>query len=402
MSCKGKHLFTSESVAIGHPDKLADQISDAVLDAIIAEDPDARVACETLVTTGLVFVAGEITTSCYVDIPKVARETVREVGYSDPSMGFDWETCAVITSIDEQSPDISMGVSPGETYSYYQDGAWREAPKPKHGAGDQGMMFGYACKETDDYMPLTLELAHDLVERLRYVREEGILDYLRPDGKSQVTVEYDGDKPVRIHAIVVAAQHKPDVDEQQVRNDVIEHVVKEVIPEKWMDAETRIFVNATGKFVEGGPKADCGLTGRKTIVDTYGGRGSHGGGAFSGKDPTKVDRSASYAARHIAKNIVAAELAERCEVQLAYVIGIPQPVSVLVETEGTSPVPEQKLAEVVGELYDLSPDGIIERFDLRRPIYKHTARYGHFGKNCSDMPWEQLDMVDELRRKAGV
>ncbi len=381
MGSKGKHFFTSESVATGHPDKVADQISDSILDAILTNDPMGRVACETLVTTGLVFIAGEITTNCYADIPSIARQTIKEVGYTDPSMGFDYETCAIVTSIDEQSPDIAQGVDPG-------------------GAGDQGMMFGYACNETDDYMPLPIELAHDIVERLRAVREEGILDYLRPDGKSQVTVEYKDQKPVRVHTIVVAAQHMPDVDPAQISSDIKAKVVNEVVPSKLLDGDTIYHINATGRFVEGGPKADCGLTGRKTIVDTYGGRGSHGGGAFSGKDPSKVDRSAAYAARHLAKNIVAAGLADTCEIQLSYSIGVAQPLSILVETDGTAKVSEEKLVEIVRDNYDLSPKAIIERLDLRRPIYKRTARHGHFGKNCSDMPWEQIDLADTFKKAA--
>lgn len=381
MGSKGKHFFTSESVATGHPDKLADQISDSILDAILTNDPMGRVACETLVTTGLVFIAGEITTKCYADIPRIARQTIKEVGYNDPAMGFDYETCAIVTSIDEQSPDIAQGVDPG-------------------GAGDQGMMFGYACDETDDYMPLPIELAHDIVERLRTVREEGLLDYLRPDGKSQVTVEYENQKAVRIHTIVVAAQHMPDVDQEKIVSDIKEKVVEEVIPANLLDGDTIYHINATGRFVEGGPKADCGLTGRKTIVDTYGGRGSHGGGAFSGKDPSKVDRSAAYAARHIAKNIVAAGLAKTCEIQLAYSIGVVQPLSIFIETDGTSTIPEEKLVEIVRDNYDLSPKGIIERLDLRRPIYKATARHGHFGKNCAEMSWEQIDLVDTFKKAA--
>ncbi len=383
MICKGRHLFTSESVAAGHPDKLADQISDSILDAIMAQDPMGRVACETLVTTGLVFVAGEITTNCYVDFPNVARQTVKEVGYDDPTMGFDYETCAVITSIDEQSPDIAQGVNPG-------------------GAGDQGMMFGYACRETDDYMPLPIELAHDLVEKLRAVRQDGTLPYLRPDGKSQVTVEYAEGVVQRVHTVVVAAQHNPDVSAEQIAKDIREKVIGAVIPGNLLDANTIYHINATGRFVEGGPKADCGLTGRKTIVDTYGGRGSHGGGAFSGKDPSKVDRSAAYAARHVAKNIVAAGLADTCEIELAYAIGVSQPLSILVETDGTEKVSEEKLVEIVRDNCDLSPKGIIERLDLRRPIYMKTAAHGHFGKNCGDMSWEQLDLADTFRKAAGL
>jgi S-adenosylmethionine synthetase len=381
MGGKGKHFFTSESVATGHPDKLADQISDSVLDAILTNDPMGRVACETLVTTGLVFIAGEITTKCYADIPTIARQTIKEVGYADSSMGFDYETCAILTSIDEQSPDIAQGVDPG-------------------GAGDQGMMFGYACNETDDYMPLPIELAHDIVERLCVVREERIMDYLRPDGKSQITVEYKDGKALRVHTIVVAAQHNPDVKTEKLVADVKEKVINEVIPANLLDDNTVYHINATGRFVEGGPKADCGLTGRKTIVDTYGGRGSHGGGAFSGKDPSKVDRSAAYAARHVAKNLVAAGLTDCCEIQLAYSIGVAQPLSILIDSEGTSKISEEKLVQIVRDNYDLSPQGIIKRLDLRRPIYKTTARHGHFGKNCSEMTWEQLDLVDAFKKSA--
>jgi S-adenosylmethionine synthetase len=383
MACKGKHLFTSESVSMGHPDKVADQISDAVLDSILAQDPMGRVACETLVTTGLALIAGEITTSCYVDIPKVARQTIKDIGYTDPAIGFDYENCAVITSVNEQSPDIAQGVDPG-------------------GAGDQGMMFGYATDETDNYMPLPIELAHDIVEQLRIVREDGSMDYLRPDGKSQVTVEYDGRKPIRVHTIVVAAQHTEDVDEKTLQEDIKTKVLAKVIPSALVDDNTIYHINATGRFVEGGPKADCGLTGRKIIVDTYGGRGNHGGGAFSGKDPSKVDRSGAYVARHIAKNIVASGLADTAEVELAYAIGVPQPLSILVETDDTGKVAEDKLVEIVKDLYDLSPKGIIERFDLRRPIYVKTARHGHFGKNCADMPWEQLDAADDFKKAAGL
>lgn len=381
MSGKGKHFFTSESVATGHPDKLADQISDSILDAILTNDPMGRVACETLVTTGLVFIAGEITTKCYADIPNIARQTIKEVGYADSSMGFDYKTCAVLTSIDEQSPDIAQGVDSG-------------------GAGDQGMMFGYACNETDDYMPLPIELAHDIVERLCTVREEGIMDYLRPDGKSQVTVEYRDGKALRVHTVVVAAQHNPDVTTEKIVSDIKEKVINEVISAELLDDKTIYHINATGRFVEGGPKADCGLTGRKTIVDTYGGRGSHGGGAFSGKDPSKVDRSAAYAARHVAKNLVAAGLTDCCEIQLAYSIGVAQPLSILIDAEGTSKISEEKLVQIVRDNYDLSPQGIIKRLDLRRPIYKTTARHGHFGKNCSEMTWEQLDLVDAFKKSA--
>jgi S-adenosylmethionine synthetase len=381
MSHREKHLFTSESVAAGHPDKVADQISDAVLDSIMAEDPMGRVACETLVTTGLVVVAGEITTSCYVPIPKIVRETIKRIGYTDPSMGFDYATCAVVTTLDEQSPDIAMGVDTG-------------------GAGDQGMMIGYACRETEHYMPLSIELAHGIVEMLETVREEGIIPYLRPDGKSQVTIEYINGKPARVHTVVVAAQHQPDVSTEQLRKDIRRHVVRKVIPSGLLDADTVYHINATGRFVVGGPAADTGLTGRKIIVDTYGGRAAHGGGAFSGKDPTKVDRSAAYAARHVAKNIVAAGLADTCQIQLAYCIGVAQPVSILIETQGTAKVSDEKLVQIVRDHYDLSPKGIIERLGLRRPIYRQTARFGHFGRNCADMPWEQTDMADVLRKAA--
>ncbi len=383
----GRYLFTSESVSVGHPDKVADQISDAVLDAIIANDPECRVACETLVTTGLVLVAGEITTSTYVHIPDIARETIKEIGYTDASMGFDFNTCSVLTSIDKQSPDIAQGVD--ETNEY---GA--------QGAGDQGLMFGFACRETAELMPLPIMLSHQLVDCQAQLRRSGELKYLRPDAKSQVTVEYDGKKPVRIDAVVLSTQHAPDVTTEQLRKDVIEKIIKQTLPKNLLDDKTRFLVNPTGRFVVGGPKGDCGLTGRKIIVDTYGGRGRHGGGAFSGKDPSKVDRSACYAARHLAKNIVAADLADECEVQLAYAIGYPQPVSVLVDTYGTHKVDETKIAAIVQDNVDLSAGGIVKRLQLKRPIYQATAAHGHFGR--PEFSWEKLDLVEMLRSEAGL
>jgi len=383
-----RFLFTSESVAEGHPDKVADQISDSVLDAIIAEDKKARVACETLVTTGLALVGGEITTSCYVHVPDIVRETIKGIGYNNSSMGFDWETCAVITAIDEQSPDIAMGVD--ETQDHEQ------------GAGDQGLMFGYACNETEEYMPMTIMYAHRLVKRLAEVRKDETLPFLRPDGKSQVTIEYVDKTPKRVDTVVIAAQHNPDVSASTVREGVIAEVINKVIPAHLMDKKTKIYVNSTGRFVVGGPKGDCGMTGRKIIVDTYGGVGSHGGGAFSGKDPSKVDRSASYMARYIAKNLVAAGLADRMEVQLAYTIGVAEPVSVNVDTQGTSKIKPDRIAEIILELFDLRPRKIIERLDLLRPIYRKTACCGHFGRNDPDFTWEKLDMVDKIRKAAGI
>jgi S-adenosylmethionine synthetase len=376
-------LFTSESVTEGHPDKIADQISDAVLDAVLRDDPMGRVACETLLTTGLVIIAGEITTSAWVDITKVARETIREIGYTRAKYGFDSETCGVITAIDAQSPDIAMGVDTG-------------------GAGDQGMMFGYACNDTAELMPLPIMLAHKLTRRLSDVRKEGLLDYLRPDGKSQVTVEYVDRKPVRVDTVVVSTQHSESVANDQIYEDVINHVIKHVVPGEMLDAKTTFHINPTGRFVVGGPQGDTGLTGRKIIVDTYGGSGAHGGGAFSGKDPTKVDRSASYMARYVAKNIVAAGLAERCEVQLAYAIGVAEPVSVLVDTKGTGQVDENKLSDIVRETFSLTPGGIIETLNLRRPIFKKTAAYGHFGRTESEFTWERTDKAEALRRAAGI
>ncbi len=383
-----RYLFTSESVAEGHPDKIADQISDAVLDSLIEQDKGSRVACETLVTTGLVFVGGEITTKGYADIPRIARETIREIGYNDSSMGFDWETCAVITAIDEQSPDIAIGVNETEDHEM--------------GAGDQGMMFGYACTETSELMPMPITLAHKLVRRLSEVRKKGILTFLRPDGKSQVTVEYVDKKPVRVDAIVIAAQHAPDVDYSTLREGIIEEVIKKVIPESMMDKNTKIYINTTGRFVIGGPRADCGMTGRKIIADTYGGVASHGGGAFSGKDPTKVDRSSAYMARYIAKNLVAAGAAEKVGIQIAYTIGVAQPISVMVDTYGTAKVDPERILKLVTELFDLRPKKIIEYLDLLRPIYKKTAWGGHFGREEPEFTWERTDMVETIKRELGI
>ena len=387
-----KRLFTSESVTEGHPDKICDQISDAVLDAILAQDPAARVACETTVTTGLVHVMGEITTSCYVDIPKIARDVVRDIGYDRAKFGFDCDTCAVLTSIDEQSPDIAMGVDKClEAKEGEQDDGL------DNGAGDQGMMFGYACDETEEYMPLPISLAHKLARRLTQVRKEGLVNYLRPDGKTQVTVEYDEtDTPLRIDAVVVSTQHGPEVELAKIRQDMIDLVIRPTIPASLMDNDTKIYVNPTGRFVVGGPQGDSGLTGRKIIVDTYGGSAPHGGGAFSGKDPTKVDRSAAYAARWVAKNVVAAGLASRCQVQLAYAIGVAQPVSVRVDTFGTGKLSDEDLSDMVTAVFDLRPAAIIRDLDLRRPIYRQLAAYGHFGRDDLDLPWEKTDRVDAL------
>ncbi|MGQ9497450.1 MAG: methionine adenosyltransferase [Desulfotomaculales bacterium] len=394
-----RHLFTSESVTEGHPDKVADQISDAVLDAILTKDPMARVACEVLVTTGLVLVAGEITTECYVDIPAIVRKTVRDIGYTRAKYGFDADTCAVLTSIDEQSPDIAMGVN--EAWEV-KSGEALEDLFSRIGAGDQGMMVGYATDETPELMPLPITLAHRLARRLAEVRKQGIVWYLRPDGKTQVTVEYEENRPVRVNTIVVAAQHHPEVDLDTIREDIRTHVIEAVVPAELLDRETRILVNPTGRFVLGGPQADCGLTGRKIIVDTYGGWARHGGGCFSGKDPTKVDRSASYAARYVAKNVVAAGLASRCEIQVAYAIGVARPVSIRVDTFGTAAVPEEKIARLVREHFDLRPAAIIHHLDLRRPIYRQTAVYGHFGRPDLDLPWERTDKAEILRAEAGL
>ncbi|BAF60940.1 MAG: methionine adenosyltransferase [Pelotomaculum sp.] len=394
-----RRLFTSESVTEGHPDKIADQISDAVLDAIFEKDPLARVACETLVTTGLVLVAGEITTDCYVDIPRVARETIREIGYTRAKYGFDCDTCAVITSIDEQSSDIAQGVDRAlEVRERYGNEDELEAT----GAGDQGMMFGYATTETPELMPLPISLAHRLARRLAEVRKSRLLPYLRPDGKTQVTVEYENGRPVRVDTIVISTQHHPRVTLDEIRSGVLEHVVKPVVPPEFLDGSTRFFVNPTGRFVIGGPQGDTGLTGRKIIVDTYGGMARHGGGSFSGKDPTKVDRSASYAARYVAKNIVAAGLAEKCEFQVAYAIGVAHPVSMMVDTFGTGRVDEQTLVKLVKEHFDLRPAAIIKELDLRRPIYRQVSVYGHFGRNDLDLPWERTDKAEALRRGAGL
>ncbi len=390
-----RRLFTSESVTEGHPDKICDQISDSVLDAIYAQDPMARVACETSVTTGMVLVAGEITTNCYVDIPKVVRETIRGIGYDRAKYGFDGETCAVLTAIDEQSSDIAMGV---DKALEAKSGEMSEEEIEAIGAGDQGMMFGYACDETPEFMPMPIALAHRLTRRLAEVRKNGTLNYLRPDGKAQVTVEYEDDKPVRVDAIVVSTQHGSDVDHETIEKDIIKHVITPVIPAELLDGNTKYFINPTGRFVIGGPQGDAGLTGRKIIVDTYGGYARHGGGAFSGKDPTKVDRSAAYASRYVAKNIVAAGLANKCEVQLAYAIGVAKPVSVMVETFGTAKIPEEKIQALVVEHFDLRPAGIIKSLDLRRPIYKQTAAYGHFGRTDIDLPWEKTDKANVLKR----
>lgn len=384
------YVFTSESVAEGHPDKVADRISDSILDAILTEDKAARVACETLVTTGLALVAGEITTSAWVDIPDIVRSTIRDIGYNDSSMGFDWETCAVLTSIDKQSPDIAMGVNAGE-------GLFEEM-----GAGDQGLMVGFACTETPVFMPMPIYYAHRITRKLGEVRKNGVLDFLRPDGKSQVTVEYRDGKPYRIDTVVVAAQHTPNVTYNALREGIIEEVIKKVVPVGMMDDNTRFYINSTGRFVVGGPLGDCGVTGRKIIVDTYGGRASHGGGAFSGKDPSKVDRTASYMARYTAKNIVAAGLAEQVQVQVAYSIGVAEPVSLMVNTMGTEKIPEDRLNQIVRESFSFKPAEMINYLKLLRPIFKKTSCYGHFGRNDPDFTWEKTDMVDTLREKAGL
>jgi len=392
-----RKLFTSESVTEGHPDKICDQISDAVLDAILAKDPDARVACETVVTTGLVMVFGEINTDCYVDIPTIVRDTIREIGYTRAKYGFDADTCAVITSIDEQSSDIAMGVDKALEAKMNEMG---DDEIEALGAGDQGMMFGFACNETPELMPLPITLAHRITRKLAEVRKNGTLDYLRPDGKSQVTVEYEDDKPVRVHTVVVSTQHSADVDRATIERDIIEKVVKAVVPPELLDEKTRFLVNPTGRFVIGGPQGDAGLTGRKIIVDTYGGYAPHGGGAFSGKDPTKVDRSASYAVRYVAKNIVAAGLADKCEIGVSYAIGVAKPISIYVNTFGTGKVSDDVILELIDKNFDLRPGAIIRDLDLRRPIYKQTAAYGHFGRIDIDLPWEKTDKAEILRKQA--
>lgn len=394
-----KRLFTSESVTEGHPDKICDQISDAVLDAIFSKDPNARVACETSVTTGLVLVSGEITTECYVDIPKIVRNTIKEIGYDRAKYGFDGETCAVITSIDEQSPDIAMGV---DKALEAKTGEMTDAQIEAIGAGDQGLMFGFACDETPELMPMPITLANKMAKRLSDVRKDGTIGYLRPDGKTQVTVEYEDGRPVRIDTIVVSTQHSPEISHETIQEDILTHVIRPTVPENLMDNKTRILVNPTGRFVIGGPQGDAGLTGRKIIVDTYGGYARHGGGAFSGKDPTKVDRSAAYAARYVAKNIVASGIASKCEVQLAYAIGVAKPVSIMIDTFGTSKLTEEQIAKLVEKHFDLRPAGIIKSLALRRPIYKKTAAYGHFGRNDEDFTWEKTDKAGILKEEAGL
>jgi S-adenosylmethionine synthetase len=385
-----KFLFTSESVTEGHPDKVADAISDSILDAIMEKDTNCRVACETLVTTGLAFIAGEITTDCYVDMPQIVRDTIKDIGYHSSQMGFDWRTCSVITSIDHQSPDIAQGVNTGE-------GLFKD-----QGAGDQGLMFGFATDETPELMPMPIMYAHKLTKRLTKVRKNGAIDFLRPDGKSQVTIEYHNGDPQRVDTIVVSSQHKPDVTHDKLREAIVEEVIKKVIPEDMIDGDTRYFINPTGRFVVGGPMGDCGLTGRKIIVDTYGGQGSHGGGCFSGKDPSKVDRSASYMGRYVAKNIVAAGLAKKCEVQVAYAIGVAEPVSVMIDLMNTGVVPKDKVEAIVKAVFDLRPAAIIENLDLLRPIYRPTSAYGHFGRSGPGFTWEKTDKVGILREKAGL
>ncbi|HTP66140.1 MAG TPA: methionine adenosyltransferase [Geobacteraceae bacterium] len=384
------YIFTSESVSEGHPDKVADQISDAILDAIITQDPKSRVACETMVTTGMAVIAGEITTRAVVDYPRVVRETIKEIGYNDSAMGFDWETCAVLVSIDRQSPDISQGVTEGE-------GLFKE-----QGAGDQGLMFGYACNETPELMPMTIQYAHRLTQKLAEVRKNGVLNFLRPDSKSQVSIQYLNDKPARVDTVVISSQHVPAVTYETIKEGIIEEVIKKIIPAEMMDDKTRFLVNPTGRFVIGGPMGDCGLTGRKIIVDSYGGHGAHGGGAFSGKDPSKVDRSAAYMGRYVAKNLVAAGLCDRCEVQVAYAIGVAEPVSVMVDTNGTGKLPSAQIARIIREVFDLRPRAIIDELDLLRPIYKKTASYGHFGRELPEFTWERTDKVDVIKEKAGL
>ncbi|MEE9120700.1 MAG: methionine adenosyltransferase [Syntrophobacteria bacterium] len=387
---KTNYLFTSESVTEGHPDKIADRISDSILDSIMADDKQCRVACETMVTTGMAIIAGEITTTTWVDMPQIVRETIKEIGYNNSGMGFDWETCAVMTSIDKQSPDISQGVTAGE-------GLFEE-----QGAGDQGLMFGYACNETPVLMPMPIYYAHRITKHLAEARKSGALDFLRPDGKSQVTVEYENGTPRRVHTVVVAAQHIPQVKYETLREGIIEEVIRKAIPEEMLDDQTRYYINATGRFVIGGPMGDCGLTGRKIIVDTYGGQGSHGGGCFSGKDPSKVDRSGSYMARYTAKNIVAAGLADKCEVQIAYCIGVAEPVSLMIDSFGTGKFPPERLVEIVRDTFSFKPADMISHLKLLRPIFKKTACYGHFGRNDPDFTWEHTDKADELREKAGL
>lgn len=391
---KEPRFFSSESVTEGHPDKICDQIADSILDAIIALDPDARVACEVAVTTGLVLVMGEISTECYVEIPKIVRQTIREIGYVDAKYGFDAENCAVLTAIDDQSTDIAQGVNRS------QDSDADEAVMARTGAGDQGMMFGYACRETAELMPLPIVLSHKLCQQLAKVRKDGTIPFIRPDGKAQVTIQYDGFRPERIDTVVLSTQHDPEIAIGQVQEDILREVILPVLPEELVDENIRIYVNPTGRFVIGGPQGDSGLTGRKIIVDTYGGAAPHGGGAFSGKDPTKVDRSASYAARHVAKNLVAADLCDRCEVQLAYAIGVAEPVSVLLETFGTSKYTNEQLCDLVKRVFDLTPDGIIKSLQLRQPLYRQTAAYGHFGRTDLDLPWERLDMTERLKEEA--
>lgn len=394
-----KKLFTSESVTEGHPDKMADQISDAILDSILAQDPFARVAAETLVTTGLVLVSGEITTECYVDIPRLVRNTIKDIGYTRAKYGFDSETCAVLTSLDEQSGDIAMGVNHALEA---KRGEMSDSEIAAIGAGDQGMMFGYATNETAEFMPMPILLASQMAERLTAVRKEGIIPYLRPDGKTQVTVEYEDGRPLRVDTVVVSTQHHPEVNLSTIEDDIINQVIKKVIPSDMIDEDTRYFINPTGRFVIGGPQGDCGLTGRKIIVDTYGGMARHGGGAFSGKDPTKVDRSAAYAARYAAKNMVAAGVADRLEIQLAYAIGVAHPVSIAVETFGTNKIPHEEIVALIREHFDLRPAAIIRDLDLRRPIYQKTAAYGHFGRNESEFTWEKTDKADAIRKSAGL
>jgi len=404
LDLKNKYLFTSESVTEGHPDKIADQIADAILDSIYEKDPYGRVAVETLVATGLVMVAGQITTSCYVDIPKIVRQTLRDIGYTRAKYGFDGDTCAVLTSIDEQSNDIALGVNKSLEVKEEEK---KKVDKTKNdientGAGDQGMMFGYACRETPELMPLPIMLAHKITYRLAEVRKKKIIPYLRPDGKSQVTVEYENGNPKRVEAIVVAAQHHPDIPYATLKKDIIEKVINYVIPDKYLDKNTKYFINATGRFVIGGPQADTGVTGRKIIVDTYGGVGSHGGGSFSGKDPTKVDRSGSYMARYIAKNIVAAGLADKCELQIAYAIGVAHPVSIMLDTFGTEKIPQSKILELIKKNFDLRPEAIIRHLKLRRPIFRKTAVYGHFGREDEDFTWEKIDKAEILKKQAGL